>query len=639
MIKPDKTLIEARQNETAFLRFLVPKKLDFSFFRDYEGKEALPLPEPEITGKHRIYTFPNLPAGFYSYETTGEGYYSIHRNVSYTARKKEFDVTIELFPFKRAGTGYEINEFCFYTAEETEKFACPSEKSDFPGCESVLDTPYFTRKSRKTGAFQATTREEALKYLEKNLKNCSAVRTFTAGYSEKYKIPLDVYVFSKSINENVKLPTLKAAAKLLKKNGLPTVLYGARIHGKEPAGTEGALAIMKALAGAYGESLLNHENVVVIPWQNPDGAYEFIRKSPSKGKDMNRDHLRTESKEIRIVHDVFNTFLPEVFIDGHEYYAPNVLNAKGGCRISDALIGTGAMVNNGAELLTLGKNILKATEQALCKNGLQANYYPRLGNSYSTLNSQNPTTGRSYFSMNGTAVFLVESRGLGMGLHLYERRVVTQYIAVEAILNEVAKRSAEVMEIVAKERKRLTETGLSFSPENRFTLSVGKDPEVLRQVCRLASMTTGAWLENREYLFYTTTTPLLSVARPTAYVIPLSTPKIREIKKILKAQHIAFEEIPGPCTLTLRRYKEAPKKEAELRKNFYVSGNEKPGYSFTEPRKYAFPEGVLFLKTAQLYTNVLSYLMEPVCSDAGGSETSFYSMNLLPLKDTYRSET
>src|SRR3712207_7302809 len=43
----------------------------------------------------------------------------------------------------------------------------------------------------------------------------------------------------------------------------------------------------------------------------------------ANGLDANRDHLKFDIEETKIIHEAFNKFKPEVVVDTHEYWACN----------------------------------------------------------------------------------------------------------------------------------------------------------------------------------------------------------------------------------------------------------------------------------------------------------------------------
>ena len=89
-------------------------------------------------------------------------------------------------------------------------------------------------------------------------------------------------------------------------------------HGNEPAGGEVMLALAKDLAHGLAKTIARQDYRIIIPRCNPDGAYYFTR-TPARGIDVNRDHIKIDLPETVALHQAINEFQPEVFVDAHEF--------------------------------------------------------------------------------------------------------------------------------------------------------------------------------------------------------------------------------------------------------------------------------------------------------------------------------
>ena len=110
---------------------------------------------------------------------------------------------------------------------------------------------------------------------------------------------------------------LSAPADLIRLNRPIVFLQGLQ-HGNEPAGGEVMLALAKDLANGPLKPLLDRITVIIMPRCNPDGAYYFTR-TPARGIDVNRDHIKMDLPETVALHQAINDFQPEVFVDAHEF--------------------------------------------------------------------------------------------------------------------------------------------------------------------------------------------------------------------------------------------------------------------------------------------------------------------------------
>jgi hypothetical protein len=121
----------------------------------------------------------------------------------------------------------------------------------------------------------------------------------------------------------------------------PTILVVASQHGNEQSAKEAALRLCRDLAAGGLSPLLKVLNFLVIPQANPYGNL-FDRRENEQGLDLNRDHVKLESPEVRAIHRVFRTWMPEVTLDLHEkgddYYRVSlgcVSNANISSRLED----------------------------------------------------------------------------------------------------------------------------------------------------------------------------------------------------------------------------------------------------------------------------------------------------------------
>lgn len=107
----------------------------------------------------------------------------------------------------------------------------------------------------------------------------------------------------------------------------PTLLITASQHGNEQSAKEAVLGFIRDLAVGRLGPLLEKVNVLVVPQSNPYGNFFDVR-SNEQGLDLNRDHVKVESEEVRAIHGVFGDWLPEVTLDVHEkgddYYRVSV---------------------------------------------------------------------------------------------------------------------------------------------------------------------------------------------------------------------------------------------------------------------------------------------------------------------------
>lgn len=172
-------------------------------------------------------------------------------------------------------------------------------------------TPY--EKGNKN---QSTTYEECISFYQLLDSNSDKIEMKTMGLTDSGK-PLHIVVFSD--NKNFTFNQNKAV--LLVNNG---------IHPGEPDGIDATMMLMRNLANAKIKVPKN-TIVVAIPVYNIDGmlnrnsfsranqngpeAYGF--RGNGRNYDLNRDFIKSDTRNSRSFQEIFHTVNPDVFLDNH----------------------------------------------------------------------------------------------------------------------------------------------------------------------------------------------------------------------------------------------------------------------------------------------------------------------------------
>lgn len=163
---------------------------------------------------------------------------------------------------------------------------------------------------------QSTTYEECISFYEVLDTNSNKIEMKTMGLTDSGK-PLHIVVFSE--NKNFTFNQNKAV--LLINNG---------IHPGEPDGIDATMMLMRDLAIAKIKVPKN-TIVVAIPVYNIDGmlnrnsfsranqngpeAYGF--RGNGRNYDLNRDFIKSDTRNSRSFQEIFHTINPDVFLDNH----------------------------------------------------------------------------------------------------------------------------------------------------------------------------------------------------------------------------------------------------------------------------------------------------------------------------------
>jgi len=240
--------------------------------------------------------------------------------------------------------------------------------------------------------------------------------------------------------------------------GRPILWFIGLQHGNEPAGGEAMLALAASLADGPLAPYLDRATVVVVPRANPDGAAAFTRATGS-GADLNRDHLLLTLPESAALHAKLIELPPDVVIDAHEFSVANRwLQKFGAIEASDAmfLYATHPMVQPAITALADGV-FRPALEGAWQAHGLTSFWYHttsyRPDDKLVSMGGNAAGIARNAFGLMGAVSFLIETRGVGVGMQAFQRRVATHVLAAEAVISTAAGDPRRLHETVREARR------------------------------------------------------------------------------------------------------------------------------------------------------------------------------------------
>jgi len=243
--------------------------------------------------------------------------------------------------------------------------------------------------------------------------------------------------------------------------GRPILWFIGLQHGNEPAGGEATLALAARLADGALKSYLDRVTVVVVPRANPDGAAAFTRSTGS-GADLNRDHMLLALPESAALHAKLVELRPDVVIDAHEFSVANRwLQKFAVIEASDAMLlyATHPMVQPAITALADGV-FRPALEAAWKAHGLTSFWYHttsyRPDDKLVSMGGNAPGIARNAFGLMGAVSFLIETRGVGVGLQAFQRRVATHVLAAEAVIATTAADPRRLRDTVTEARRAST---------------------------------------------------------------------------------------------------------------------------------------------------------------------------------------
>ena len=239
--------------------------------------------------------------------------------------------------------------------------------------------------------------------------------------------------------------------------GRPIVWLIGQQHGNEPAGGEAMLALAKALANGELTPLLEKISVVIVPRANPDGAAVDTRENAS-GADINRDHGTLTQPEVRMLHALVRQLPPALVVDAHEFTVGRRWVSKlGGLQAVDMMVLSATHPMVASSVRRLADEVFQpALEAAVGRHGLTSFVYhttsARAGDRSISVGGNAPGIARNAFGLMGAVSFLIETRGVGVGMEGFQRRVAAHYLATKAVLEVAAARSAGLQAAVTAVR-------------------------------------------------------------------------------------------------------------------------------------------------------------------------------------------
>lgn len=574
------------------LVLIAPAGTTVILYSGFVDGQVIPADEIYQTDQGDYHCYRGL-SGAYRCTCAGNGYYSVKQNIFLTQEDAQGRKDVQILNGKRTNKGWEPDSVDVHT-EQLRQSALTSEESQIAPYLPAFQSPYFTQEH---GLHQATTQEEMMAFLRELDGSDDSLYLFNSGYSGGFHHEIPLAVFTKS--DLSAATNLEEAARLLDQDK-PTVLFRGQMHGNEPAGGEAALALIYWLDSTLGESYLDHMNICVIPRQNPDGAQNYQRTTTTR-VDTNWDNLRLETPEAEAYAAVCRLFRPEVIVDAHEWNNHSedmVLNA-------DVCVGVGFTPDNSEAFCRISLDIHERIWEYEAAAGQSCRYLTN------TVNKASPMTARNYASLQGTIFFLLETRGIGMGLTAYENRIVGHLAGIKAVLDHVAEDPTGIKAAVNAERTRIAQTGGVYTEENQVYLDlvVSDAPEMQYEMTNYSQDTGEARVEQVIPEVYMTAQR--QRIAPTAYVIPAGESYAEPILSLMEKHGIAYTFLPAGSTVNLQQY--------DSKEEDYL----------TDEQAVTFENGAYVFCRNQVGGKILSVLMEPDVDDLADSKSTLIQRGML----------
>lgn len=487
-------------------------------------------------------------------------------------------------------------------------------------------TPY--EKGNKN---QTATYNEVISFYKELAKSEPQARLLTYGNTDFGK-PLHLLVLSK----NKIFDPLE-----IRKKNQRILLINNGIHPGEPEGIDASMALARDLLKS------NHlpENVVIciIPVYNIDGSFNRSNTSRanqngpeaygfrgnSKNYDLNRDFIKTDSKNSAAFQEIFNLWQPEIFVDTHTSNGADY-------QYTMTLIPTQKDKLNPVLSSYLTQTMLPVLYQEMEKKGFEL--IPYINSIEETPDQgitgflESPRYSTGYAALHNTIGFMPETHMLKP----YDKRVESTYKLLQTYINLVS-RDAKII----GENKRKADQ--ATAEQKQFPLSWKLNEQIYDSIefkgyaaKYKPSMVSGAdrlyYDRNEPYTkhikYFNKFEPALTIEKPLAYIIPKAWDRVIDLLKLngVKIQQLTHDTVLPVDLYYISDYKTASRPY----EGHYLHNSVKLD---TRQQQLGFYEGDYIIYTNQPQNRYIIETLEPQATD------SFFSWNffdsILDQKEHY----
>ena len=403
----------------------------------------------------------------------------------------------------------------------------------------------------------------------------------------------------------------------IRRLGRPVIWLIGQQHGNEPAGGEAMLALASALAKGALAPLLAKVTVVIVPRANVDGAAADKRVLAS-GADPNRDHLLLSQPEVRALHEAMRRLPPDVVFDHHEFsVAWRWVEKFKGLQGSDVMILEATNPSIPGALTAIARGLYRpALEAGIKQAGLSSFDYVTtdagMADKRVSLGGTAPGIARNTFGLRGAVSYLIETRGVGIGLQGYQRRVSTHYLLAKAVLEVSAadpdgllRRLGEARAAAAADRSDLIVSHAEGEREIDLPLIDAESG---------APKPTPVWLVDSRDI-----RPVDVRARPAGYLVLRGAEAVKERLALNEAKVC---EVTAPASVAVEAYDVARTESKKRRES--INPDQLMRVQI-KPMTIDVPAGALFVPMTQRAAGIVAAALEP---DSPGS---YLGVGVIPM--------
>ncbi|WP_367865094.1 M14 family metallopeptidase [Pedobacter sp. WC2423] len=487
-------------------------------------------------------------------------------------------------------------------------------------------TPYELGNKNQTATY-----EQAIAYYKQLAEVFPQAKLLSYGMTDFGK-PLHLLVLSK---HKVFDPAE------LKKNNQRILLINNGIHPGEPEGIDASMLLARDLL--KDNHLPDNVVVCIIPIYNIDGSFNrsstsranqngpeaYGFRGNSKNYDLNRDFIKTDSRNSAAFQEIFNTWQPEIFVDTHTSNGADY-------QYTMTLIPTQKDKLNPILSEYLTKTMVPALYAGMKKKGYEL--IPYINSIENTPDAgiigflETPRYSTGYAALHNTIGFMPETHML----KTYQKRVESTYQLLQTYVALVS-RDAKII----GENKRKADEAAAVQNEFPLSWKLNETTYELITFKGFAAKYKPSAVSGADRLYYDRNDPYtkkikywnkfepqFTVAKPAAYVIPKAWDKVIGLLKLngVKVQELREDQELAVDVYYIEDYKTAsrPYEGHYIHNNVQVS---------TKKQNLKFYKGDYLVYVNQPQNRYIMETLEPEATD------SFFNWNffdsILDQKEHY----
>lgn len=411
----------------------------------------------------------------------------------------------------------------------------------------------------------------------------------------------------------------------IRKNKKRIILINNGIHPGEPDGIDASMLLARDIV-LNKINLPDNIVLAIIPVYNiggclnrsanfrvdQNGPEEFGFRGNSQNLDLNRDFIKSDSKEARAFAEIFHLADPDVFIDNHVSNGADYQHVM-------TLICTQHNKLGGVMGEFMNKNFEPALYASMKEKKLDL--IPYVNSFGDTPDNgwpeffESPRYSSGYAALWHTFSFVAETHMLKP----YDQRVKATYELMNSLIDFTFRNSTVIKQLRDKTKntvKTQTEFPISWSLDRTQSskriykgYEAARKPSVVSGLPRLYYDRTKPY--EKEIPFYNFYKPNVSIKKPTAYIIPQGWWKVIELLKINKVQ---MTQLKKDSTIEVEVYRIDDYKTAPRQfEMHHLNSDVKTSITL---QKVHFRKGDYYIPMNQVANRFLMETLEPAAADS-----------------------